>query len=290
MRMAGGYSPDDLDHHSQLTIEALLNAGGKACAGYIKEQVGFDQTQQVHYRCNADTDGRSILALLQFVEPTDETETWNGHPSTVYRLTDAGERYALKQNLDLAPELHRGQLEREIDQLLSNLDQTRQHAETANKRAAKAHERIDDVTDDLDGFEKQEFTGLKNEVDRLRGEIDDMERTVQRVKSVVQSHEDIYERADKADELEERVDELEAAIGDVEAEMDGYNEMDTLTDLVSDNRAYLLKVWERVGVGFLTGHSSDDGDADSLAEAVFDYYGDEDAEEEDEDGGGLLRR
>jgi hypothetical protein len=48
--MESGKTTDDLDFHSNLTLQTMLNAGGDATAGYLKEQTGLDQTAQIHYR------------------------------------------------------------------------------------------------------------------------------------------------------------------------------------------------------------------------------------------------
>lgn len=259
---------DDLDFESQMTLEVLLNLGGDATAGRLKEQVGVDQTQQIHYRVD------EWLAPLGLVADAGETREYNGQPSKVYELTDDGEEVALQQNLDLSPELHRGQLEREIGQLLQNLDLTRNHAETANTRATEAHERIDDVKATVDGWDGQ-MDSLRSDVERVDNRLD---RLHDLIEEDVDREQEIDDLRGDVENLEERIGELEAAIGDVEEAVSGHDE-DTLAGFTAENRDFIVKIWERVGVGWLS-DSADDG-TPTLAERVL-------GREEDDGGGGLF--
>ncbi|SIS07892.1 hypothetical protein [Natronorubrum thiooxidans] len=267
----------DLDFHSQMTLEVLLNTGGSATAGFIKEQVGFDQTQQVHYRCDLDTGGRSALAERGLVEDAGETREHNGHQSTVYQLTDEGEAFALRQNLDLAPELHRGQLEQQIDQLLQNVDLTRQHAEGATTRAITANNRIDDIKETVDGWDGQ-MDALQSDVDRVDNRLD---RLNSLIREDVDREQEIKDLRGDVEDLEEKVESLEESVGDVQAALKGRDE-ETLSEMVNENRNYIAKIWDRVGVGLIPEHGYGEAKK-AVAEAVFNL-----GDDEDDDSGGLF--
>jgi len=267
----------DLDFHSQMTLEVLLNTGGSATAGFIKEQVGFEQTQQVHYRCDPDTSGRSALAERGLVEDAGETREHNGHESTVYQLTDEGETFALRQNLDLAPELHRGQLEQQIDQLLQNVDLTRQHAEGATTRAITANERIDDIKETVDGWDGQ-MDALQSDVDRVDNRLDRLNRLIS---EDVDREQEIKDLRSDVEDLEEKVESLEESVGDVQVALEGRDE-ETLSEMVNENRNYIAKLWKRVGASLIPEHGIQQK-KDSLAEAVFNLGGDD-----EDDSGGLF--
>lgn len=221
--MDGGKTPDDLDFNNQMTLETLLNAGGEATAGYLREQVGLEQTSQIHYRVE------EWLCPLGFVESTGETGEYKGQKSKIYRLTEMGEEHALKQNLDLAPELHRGQLEREFEQLMDNLSNTREHAQAANERAVQAHNRLDDVKAVVDGWDGQ-MGKLEESVERIDSRLtrlndvmrDDvnLEQRIQGVEADMAAvQEDVEELKDDIQRYKDWVKEMQSWAEDVESRL-----------------------------------------------------------------------
>lgn len=221
--MKGGKSPEEMDFHNQLTLETLLNAGGKATAGYLREQTGLEQTSQIHYRVD------EWLCPLGFVEPTGETGEYNGQDSKVYRLTEKGEEHALTQNLDLSPELHRGQLEREFEQLMTNLSNTAEHAQAANERAVRAHNRLDEVKSTVDGWDGQ--------MGKLEESVERIDTRLNRLNGAMRD--DLN--------LEQRVDRLEADMVAVQADLEELQEdMQRYKDWVKETQAWAKDVEERL--------------------------------------------
>lgn len=227
-------APEDLDFTSNLILTTLLNAGGRATAGYLKEQTGVDQTQQIHYRCDPDTDGPSKLALLEFIELTGETEKWNGHPSKVYRLTDAGEEYALNHNLELAPEMHRSQLEDAVGQLRDHVTAVNQNAKTANKNAQHARNEVKELS--------EKVTGWENEASRRDEKLNHLETRVNNLNRVL-SEQEVTDAIEQLDELEGRVEKLEREVGIEEAA-----EVDDLQGRVDALERDVGTMWSTLGM------------------------------------------
>jgi len=234
--MESGKTTDDLDFHSNLTLQTMLNAGGDATAGYLKEQTGLDQTAQIHYRMD------EWLIPLGLCRDAGETREYNGHESKVYELTADGEQYALDHNLDLAPELHRGQLEDAVGQLRDHLSAVNQNAQTANKNALRAAEQAEELAQRVEGFD--------GEVQRLGEKVNHAETRLNRLNDLL-SNENLDNRVDDLDEevedLARRLEALEEQTGDagtVAENLDAEN----LAEAVSKNREFIIDIWEVVGV------------------------------------------
>lgn len=234
MRMERGKTTDELGFHSNLTLQTLLNAGGNATAGYLKDQVGLDQTSQIHYRMD------EWLVPLGLAEDTGETQKHNGHESKVYELTDDGEQYALDHNLDVAPELHRAQLEDAIGQLRDHISAVNQNAQTANENALRAAERADDLAQRVEGFE--------GEAKRLGEKVEHAETRLTRLNDLL-SDDNLDNRVEdldgEVDELAKRVDRLESQVGNADPVLENLD-ADSLAQAVSSNRDYLLDLWNAV--------------------------------------------
>ena len=231
--MDGGKSTDDLGFHSQLTLQTMLNSGGDATAGHLREQVGLEQTAQIHYRMD------EWLIPLGLAVDTGEMAEYGGHESTVYALTDDGEEYALNHNLDLAPELHRAQLEDAVGQLRDHITAVNANARTANENARRAAEEVDDLSKRVSGFE--------GEAKRLNEKVEHTETRLTRLNDLL-SDDNIENRIEELEKLESRVETLEEQVGDAGQLADEYDE-EALADVVASNREYIIKIWNTVGVG-----------------------------------------
>jgi len=235
--MESGKTPDDLDFHSNLTLQTMLNAGGDATAGYLKEQTGLDQTAQIHYRME------EWLIPLGLCRDAGKTREHNGHESKVYELTDDGEQYALDHNLDIAPELHRGQLEDAVDQLRDQLSAVNQNAQTANKNALRAAEQADELAQRVEGF--------NGEVQRLGEKVNHAETRLNRLNDLLSSENLDNRVADLDDEVEdlaERVGDLEDQVGDAATVTENLD-TETLAEAISENREFIIDIWEVIDVG-----------------------------------------
>lgn len=202
--MSQGKTIDDLDFNSQMILEVLLNRGGSATASELKESLGLAQTGQIHYRVSNDI-AQPDLSQMGLVRDTGEMEMYNGNSSKVYELTEEGEDEALRQNLDLAPELHRGQLEREIDQLLDNLSATLEYAKASNNRAVKAHERIDEAKSTVDGW-SGEMESLRSDIERVDNRLDNLNSLIS---DDVDREQEIKDVASEVASLREEVEEIQ---------------------------------------------------------------------------------
>lgn len=230
MLMEGGKTTEDLDFHSNLTLQVLLNSGGEATAGYLREQVGLEQTAQIHYRMD------EWLIPLGLAVDTGEMAEYGGHESTVYALTDDGEEYALDHNLDIVPELHRAQLEDAVGQLRDHISAVNQNAQTANENALRASEKTEELGQRVEGFE--------GEVKRLGEKVDHAETRLTRLNSLL-SDDNLEERIEELEKLEARVEELEEQVGNADEVADQYDE-DSLAGVVDSNRGFIVDLWERL--------------------------------------------
>jgi chromosome segregation ATPase len=198
----------DLDSTSK-HILIRLNEVEKATAPDLRDSVGVDQSQQIHYRMDNKLIPRNLV-----VEGARREEPGSRRNSRVYRITEDGKNWV---------EEHRHEV------TLNSIDE----AEAAIERLSERISDVSETTEELCEWRSEssgQLGGLKSRLSGLSEDVEDLEYRVQkhddadynqRISSQERRLKDINRKYQSADnELSQEIEELRSDVRGINTRID----------------------------------------------------------------------
>ncbi|MFP9062305.1 hypothetical protein ACLI4R_17515 [Natrialbaceae archaeon A-chndr2] len=246
---------EHLDRPSKLILSKLYAEGGEAPAGELREAVGFEQTNQVHYRIEQSDPalGPNGLDLVR----QDGYIEHDGNEHRLYALTERGLGVVRTYSAELPPAESMAQLDAAIGHFADRIRTVEDRLNTCDRRGGDAHERIDTLKDSID----EDLQSLEGKVDGYTGNLndarDDADAALRAATGAKRRAEQTPDR-DELRVLEERVESIERALigtpqtetyrRNVETEVQEVlrDDEETLLDTVRTNSWHINVLWNVV--------------------------------------------